>query len=84
MGRNLTLKITFSAVAAALTFVATVFIQVPSVDGGYTNLSDAIIFSYGGFARTCSAMLAGGLGTFFRRFVRLSGDNVLFFGHTRA
>ena len=44
MGRNLTLKITFSAVAAALTFVATVFIQVPSVDGGYTNLSDAIIF----------------------------------------
>ena len=68
MGRNLTLKITFSAVAAALTFVATVFIQVPSVDGGYTNLSDAIIF----------------LTAAFRRFVRLSGDNVLFFGHTRA
>ncbi|MFR7766655.1 MAG: ECF transporter S component [Lachnospiraceae bacterium] len=64
MGRNLTLKITFSAVAAALTFVATVFIRVPSVDGGYTNLSDAIIF----LRRLCSdvpAMLAGGLGTFF-------------------
>ena len=65
MGRNLTLKITFSAVAAALTFVATVFIQVPSVDGGYTNLSDAIIFLTAALLGPVPAMLAGGLGTFF-------------------
>ena len=65
MGRNLTLKITFSAVAAALTFVATVFIRVPSVDGGYTNLSDAIIFLTAALLGPVPAMLAGGLGTFF-------------------
>lgn len=65
MTKNLTLKITFSAVAAALTFVATVFIQVPSIDGGYTNLSDAIIFLTAAILGPVPAMLAGGLGTFF-------------------
>lgn len=65
MGKNLTIKITFSALAAALTFVATVFIQVPSIDGGYTNLSDAIIFITAATLGPVPAMLAGGIGTFF-------------------
>ncbi len=61
---NKTKWISYTALLTALTAVATIIIQVPSVDGGYTNLSDAVIFITAILMDPVAAMLVGGLGTF--------------------
>lgn len=54
--------IVYTALFTALTAVAAMVIQVPSVGGGYTNLCDAIIFIAAALMDPIAAMIAGGLG----------------------
>lgn len=60
-----TRKIAYIGVLTALCFIATAFISVPSVGGGHTNLSDAVIFIAAWTVGPLGAFAAGGLGTFF-------------------
>lgn len=54
--------IVYTALFTALTAVAAMVVQVPSVGGGYTNLCDAIIFIAAALMDPIAAMIAGGLG----------------------
>ncbi len=62
--RNKTKWLAYTALFTALTAVAAIVVQIPSIDGGYTNLSDAIIFMTAMLMDPVSALIAGGLGTF--------------------
>lgn len=62
--KNKTKWIAYTALMTALTAVSTLVIQIPSIEGGYTNLSDAIIFLTALMMDPVAAMVAGGLGTF--------------------
>lgn len=62
--KNPTLWIAYTAVMTALTAVAAIVISIPSLEGGHTNLSDAIIFITAVLFDPIAAMIAGGLGTF--------------------
>ncbi len=61
--KNKTKWLVYTALMTALTAVATIVIQVPSVGGGYTNLSDSIIFLTAVMMDPVAAMIAGGIGT---------------------
>lgn len=62
--KNPTLWISYTALMTALTAVATLVISVPSLSGGHTNLSDAVIFITAVLLDPLAAFIAGGLGTF--------------------
>lgn len=61
--KNKTKWLVYTALMTALTAVATIVIQIPSVGGGYTNLSDSIIFLTAVMMDPVAAMIAGGIGT---------------------
>ncbi len=61
--RNKTKWLVYTALMTALTAVATIVIQIPSVGGGYTNLSDTVIFMTAVIMDPIAAMIAGGIGT---------------------
>ncbi len=61
--KNKTRWLVYTALMTALTAVATIVIQIPSVGGGYTNLSDSIIFLTAAIMDPIAAMIAGGIGT---------------------
>ena len=63
-----TKKITYTGILTAVCFVFTAFISIPSLSGGHTNLSDAIIFIASYTLGPVSAFVVGGLGTFFADF----------------
>ena len=60
---NSTKKIITSAMLAALTFVATIVIKIPSPVGGYLNLGDAIVLLSGAMLPPLYAFLAAGIGS---------------------
>ena len=65
--KDLTLKISYTAFLAALTFICTYFISIPYFGGlGYFNLSDAIILfstiTFGPFVGLFSGIIGASLG----------------------
>ncbi len=58
-----TKKIIISSMLAALTFVATVIIKIPSPIGGYLNLGDAIVLLAGYILSPLYAFLAAAIGS---------------------
>ena len=59
--KNKTKWIVYTALMTALTAVATIIVQVPSVGGGYTNLSDSMIFMTAVLMDPVAAMIATGV-----------------------
>lgn len=62
--KNKTKWLVYTALMTAITAVATMIVQIPSIGGGYTNLSDSIIFMTAVLMDPFAAMIAGGIGTF--------------------
>lgn len=60
---NATKKIITASMLAALTFVATVIIKIPSPIGGYLNLGDAVVLLSGYLLSPLYAFLAAAVGS---------------------
>ncbi len=58
-----TKKIVISALFAALTFVATFIIKVPTVTGGFVNIGDCMVIISGIFLGPVYGALAAGIGS---------------------
>lgn len=58
----------YIGILTALCFVFTAFVSIPSLSGGHTNLSDAVIFIAAYALGPISALVVGGVGTFFADF----------------
>lgn len=63
-----TKRIAYIGILTALCFVFTAFVSIPSLSGGHTNLSDAVIFIAAYALGPISALVVGGVGTFFADF----------------
>lgn len=63
--KNNTKKIVFSALMAALTYVATTIIQIPSPTNGYIHAGDGIVFLSGILLGPIYGGLAAGIGSMF-------------------
>lgn len=57
-------RLAYTGVLSALCFVATAYISIPSVSGGHTNLSDAVIFLASFILGPVGGFFVGGVGTF--------------------
>lgn len=57
-------NLAYTGVLSALCFVATAYISIPSVSGGHTNLSDAVIFLSAYILGPIGGFFVGGIGTF--------------------
>lgn len=63
--KNNTKKIVFAALMAALTYVATTIIQIPSPTNGYIHAGDGIVFLSGILLGPIYGGLAAGIGSMF-------------------
>ena len=61
--KTITKKIAYAGVLTALCTVATMFISIPSLFGGHTNLSDMVIYIAAALLDPVSALVVGGVGT---------------------
>ena len=60
---NSTKRIIYAAMLAALTFIATIVIKIPSPLNGYLNLGDALVLLTGCLLSPTLAFLAAGIGS---------------------
>lgn len=60
---RITKRIAYAGVLTALCSVCTMFISIPSLFGGHTNLSDMVIFLAAALLDPVSALVVGGIGT---------------------
>lgn len=63
MNTSLTKRIAYAGVMTALCAVCTMFISIPSLLGGHTNLSDMVIYLAAALLDPVSALVVGGVGT---------------------
>jgi uncharacterized membrane protein len=63
--KNNTKKIVFAALMAALTYVATTIIKIPSPTNGYIHLGDGLVFLSGVLLGPLYGGLAAGIGSMF-------------------
>lgn len=63
--KNNTKKIVFAALMAALTYVATTIIKIPSPTNGYIHLGDGLVFLSGILLGPIYGGLAAGIGSMF-------------------
>ncbi len=64
MNMKITKRIAYAGVLTALCTVCTMFISIPSLFGGHTNLSDMVIYIAAALLDPVSALVVGGIGTF--------------------